>query len=66
MTSRRHRLSLSAIAILIAIGTVSPLRTETAAATTPTLQDLQGVAEVKTLFNQDAGVVRLVMLVSPT
>jgi hypothetical protein len=30
------------------------------------LADLRGVEEVKTLFNKDAGKVRLVLLVSPT
>lgn len=66
MNSRLRRLSLTALAVLIAVGTVSPLRSSAAAAATPTLQDLQGVAELKTLFNRDAGSVRLVMLVSPT
>jgi hypothetical protein len=32
----------------------------------PTLKDLQGVDELRSLFNHDAGKVRLVMLVSPT
>lgn len=32
----------------------------------PSLTDLKGVDELKTLFNGDAGKVRLVLLVSPT
>ncbi len=32
----------------------------------PTLQDLRGVEELSTMFNRDAGTVRLVLLVSPT
>ena len=32
----------------------------------PSLSDLKGVDELKTLFNRDAGRVRLVLLVSPT
>src|SRR5262249_54840227 len=36
------------------------------AATTATLTDLSGVNDLKTLFNQDKGKIRLVLLVSPT
>jgi len=32
----------------------------------PTLADLKGVDELRTLFNNDAGKVRLVLLLSPT
>jgi hypothetical protein len=32
----------------------------------PSLSDLRGVEELKTLFAEDAGKVRLVLLVSPT
>ena len=32
----------------------------------PSLADLKGVEELKTLFNRDADTVRLVLLVSPT
>lgn len=32
----------------------------------PALSDLKGIAELQQLFNQDAGQVRLVLLLSPT
>jgi hypothetical protein len=35
-------------------------------AAAPSLSDLQGVAELRSLFNKDAGKVRLVLLLSPT
>jgi hypothetical protein len=36
------------------------------AATPPKLANLGGVDDLKTLFNQDKGKIRLVLLVSPT
>lgn len=36
------------------------------AAAQPTLTDLQGVNDLRALFNHDMGTVRLILLVSPT
>ena len=39
---------------------------EPAAGPAGTLQDLQGVAQLQAMFNQDAGNTRIILLVSPT
>ncbi len=65
--ARRVRVMTSVMAV-VAVAAFGGLGTNGAAhaAARPTLTDLRGVDELKTLFNQDAGKVRLVLLVSPT
>lgn len=57
------------IAAWVAFGVVgprSPRMTGQPAYAAPTLNDLKSVDELKTLFNQDRGKPRLVLLLSPT
>lgn len=48
--------------LLVALSAAATLRPAAA----PRLEDLHSIGELKTLFNQDAGRVRLILLVSPT
>ena len=63
------RVLVAAVALSLLIGGHVPNMSVTASPTVfaaPSLTDLKGVEELKTLFNRDAGKVRLVLLVSPT
>ena len=66
MSNRLRR--LAAVAALVVTATWGPslARSYTVATAAPKLADLRGVDELKTLFNQDKGKTRLVLLVSPT
>ena len=59
----------AAVAVWVAFGVIDT-RTPWSAArqiyAAPTLSDLKSVDELKTLFNQDRGKPRLVLLLSPT
>lgn len=63
------RVLVASLAMTVLVGGFVPNVTRTSAPTllaAPSLSDLKGVEELKTLFNRDAGKVRLVLLVSPT
>ncbi|MGH9409760.1 MAG: hypothetical protein ACRD1V_09935 [Vicinamibacterales bacterium] len=64
---RRLMLVLAALIVLVAPAR-PPVRASlpTVTAAQPTLTDLQGVDDLRALFDRDAGTVRLVLLVSPT
>jgi len=67
MRNRIRRVVALAILVAIAAWGGSIVRPSAVhAATPPQLTDLGGVDELKTLFNQDKGKIRLVLLVSPT
>lgn len=66
MTHRYGRLAAVAVVALVTTWAPSGVRSYAVADAAPTLSDLRGVDELKTLFNQDAGKIRLVLLVSPT
>ena len=66
MRDRLHGIAAMAVLVVIAIWGPSLVRSDAVATTAPTLTDLRNVDELKTLFNQDTGKVRLVLLVSPT
>jgi hypothetical protein len=66
MNTRLRRLGKLALVVMMTTWASSQLRSWAIATAPPTLQDLHGVAELKTLFNRDTGRVRLVLLVSPT
>jgi len=66
MSNRLRR--FAAVAVLVVMTTWGPslARSYTVATAAPKLADLRGVDELRTLFNQDKGKIRLVLLVSPT
>ena len=66
MKTRLHRLGALAVLVVMTMWAPASLRSIAVTTVAPTLQDLHGVAGLKTLFNQDTGMVRLVLLVSPT
>ncbi len=67
--SNKVRVLVAGVAALVLVGSDVPNMSVTSSTTAfagATLADLNDVEEVKTLFNRDAGKVRLVLLVSPT
>ena len=63
------RALVASIALLVLVSGLARNVTQGFAPTVsaaPSLADLKGVEELKTLFNRDADTVRLVLLVSPT
>lgn len=66
MNRIRFFIGAAAVAATIVSGAVREPGQEPVGSAAPGLADLRGVDEMKTLFNQDAGKVRLVLLVSPT
>jgi hypothetical protein len=66
MTHHTHnRVLLVLFGLAVALTTVDARpRPQTTVGTT--IQDLRGLDELKTMFNRDAGKVRLVLLLSPT
>ena len=66
MSNGLRRLAAAAAVVVMATWGPSPARPYTVATAAPKLADLRGVDELKTLFNQDKGKIRLVLLVSPT
>jgi hypothetical protein len=61
----RPRLSLTLAAVMLAVIALrADLQPQPAPAAA--IQDLQGVAELKAMFNRDAGRVRVILLLSPT
>lgn len=64
-----RRLMFVVVGLIVLVAPARPpvhASTPTMAAGQPTLTDLQGVDDLRTIFNRDAGTVRLVLLVSPT
>lgn len=68
MTMPNHlcRRSLRAVAAAALAFTALQARAELQTTASATIQDLRGVDELKSMFNRDAGKVRLVLLLSPT
>ena len=59
----------TSVALSVLVGGLVPNVTHSSGSTVfaaASLADLKGVEELKTLFNRDAGKVRLALLVSPT
>jgi hypothetical protein len=65
---KNMRVMTAAIATLLLLGGYFPPAGASAPVVTAAsaLRDLQGVDELRTLFNNDVGKVRLVLLLSPT
>jgi hypothetical protein len=66
MNNRLRRLVILAVLVVATIWEPSLVRREVVATAAQKVTDLRSVDELKTLFNQDNGKVRLVLLVSPT
>ena len=66
MSSRLRRLAVLATLVVATMCGSSLVRSDVVATAAAKLTDLRGVDELRTLFNQDKGKVRLVLLVSPT
>jgi len=62
---KRVRVVAVALGVLLLFGGYIPSSAPVATAA-PKLSDLKGVEELRTLFNNDVGKVRLVLLLSPT
>ena len=65
----KHRALVAAVGFWMAFGAIdtkTPWNANEPIYAAPTLSDLKGVDELKTLFNQDRGKPRLVLLLSPT
>ncbi len=66
MSNRLRRLTVLATLVVVTTWGPSLVRSAVVATAAPKLTDLRGVEELRALFNQDKGKVRLVLLVSPT
>ena len=65
----KFRALVAAIGLWVAFGAIdarTPWAANLRIYAAPTLSDLKSVEELKTLFNQDRGKPRLVLLLSPT
>ena len=65
----KSRALVAAIGLWVVFGAIdarTPWHANQLAYAAPTLSDLKSVDELKTLFNQDRGKPRLVLLLSPT
>ena len=66
---RKSRALVAAIGLWVACGAIdarTPWHANQPVYAAPTLTDLKSVDELKTLFNEDRGKPRLVLLLSPT
>jgi hypothetical protein len=66
MNNRLRRLAVLAVLGVATIWAPTPVRLDVVATAAPKLEDLRSVDELKTLFTEDTGNVRLVLMVSPT
>jgi hypothetical protein len=66
MSNPLRRVAAVTVLVVMTIWGPSLARSYSVATAAPKLADLRGVDELKTLFNQDKGKIRLVLLVSPT
>ena len=62
----RLKFAVTALAIVSLIRGFPGMGEPRRLAAASTLADLQGVSELKTLFNRDVGKIRLLLLLSPT